>query len=50
MLLHSLDQRLGLIDAFAHRLRDPRQSGKVRHTVREMVAHRLMAMASGHPG
>ncbi|MCC7141615.1 MAG: transposase [Candidatus Eisenbacteria bacterium] len=48
-MLHALDQRLGLIDAFAPRLRDPRQSGKVRHTVREMVAQRIMAMARGYP-
>lgn len=49
LLLHALDQRLGLIDAFAHRLRDPRQSGKVRHTVRELVAQRVMSMACGYP-
>ncbi|MBK8231066.1 MAG: transposase [Candidatus Eisenbacteria bacterium] len=43
------DQRLGLIDAFAHRLRDPGESGKVRHTVRELVAQRVMSMACGYP-
>ncbi len=49
VLLQAVERQLGLIDALAGRLRDERQSGKVRHGVRELITQRIMGLACGYP-
>lgn len=48
LLLKACDERLGLSAALVGCLRDARQSGKVRHEVRELLRQRLFAIACGH--
>lgn len=47
VLVREVDRRLGLIDAVARRLTDPRDSGKVVHEHRTMLRQRVMAMIAG---
>ena len=49
VLLKAADARYGLIDGFARCLVDDRQSGKVRHTLEDLLAQRIFGLACGHP-
>lgn len=49
VLLKAADARYGLIDGFARCLVDDRQSGKVRHTLGDLLAQRIFGLACGHP-
>ena len=49
VLLKGIDQALGLTEALAGCLRDPRQPGKIEHTFQELVQQRIFAIAVGHP-
>ncbi len=49
LLLKAADQRLGLTDALAASLRDPRQPGKVTHTLPELLQQRVFGIALGYP-
>jgi hypothetical protein len=49
LLLKAADRRLGLITALADALRDDRQSGKVVHGLKELIAQRVYGLACGYP-
>ena len=49
ILLQACDRRLGLTDALIGGIRDPRQSGKIRHGIGDLVRQRLYAIACGYP-
>src|ERR1700693_2539943 len=49
ILLKAAEARYGLIDGFARCLGDDRQSGKVRHTLEDLLAQRIYGLACGHP-
>ncbi len=49
VLLKGVDQGLGLTEALAACLRDPRQPGKIAHTFQELLQQRVFAIALGHP-
>jgi hypothetical protein len=49
VLLKAAERRYGLIDGFARCLVDDRQPPKVRHTLAELLAQRIFALACGHP-
>ena len=49
VLLKAAEARYGLIDGFARCLVDDRQSGKVRHTLTDVLAQRIFGLACGHP-
>ncbi len=49
ILLQACDRRLGLTDALIGGIDDRRQSGKIRHTLGELVRQRLYAIACGYP-
>jgi hypothetical protein len=49
ILLKAAEARYGLIDGFARCLVDDRQSGKVRHTLEDLLAQRIYGLACGHP-
>jgi Transposase DDE domain group 1 len=49
ILLKAAEARYGLIDGFARCLIDDRQSGKVRHTLEDLLAQRIYGLACGHP-
>ncbi len=49
ILLQACDRRLGLTDALIGGLEDRRQSGKIRHAIRELLRQRLYAIACGYP-
>ena len=49
VLLKGVDERLGLTEALAGCLRDPRQPGKIAHGFEELLRQRLFAIALGHP-
>ena len=49
VLLKAADRRLGLIDALAGCLEDRREPGKVVHSLRELLAQRIFAIACGYP-
>ena len=46
VLLKGVDRSLGLTEALAGCLRDPRQAGKIAHTFRELVQQRIFAIAT----
>jgi hypothetical protein len=48
LLLAQADKKLGLIQAMAGAIGDPRQPGKVRHSVDEIIAERVFAIANGY--
>jgi hypothetical protein len=49
ILLKAAEARYGLIDGFARCLVEDRQSGKVRHTLEDLLAQRVYGLACGHP-
>ena len=49
ILLKAADARYGLIDGFAQCLVEDRQAGKVRHTLKDLLAQRIYGLACGHP-
>ena len=49
ILLKAAEARYGLIDGFARCLVENRQSGKVRHTLEDLLAQRIYGLACGHP-
>jgi len=49
VLLKAAEARYELIDGFARCLVDDRQSGKVRHTLADLLAQRIYGLACGHP-
>src|SRR5438132_1399082 len=49
VLLKAAEARYGLIDGFARCLVDDRQSGKVRHTLTDLLAQRIFGLACGYP-
>jgi hypothetical protein len=49
ILLKAADRRLGLIERLSACVTDARQAGKVHHTIGEMIAQRVFALASGYP-
>jgi Transposase DDE domain group 1 len=49
VLLKAAERRYGLIDGFAGCLVDDRQSAKVRHTLKDLLAQRIFGLACGHP-
>jgi Transposase DDE domain group 1 len=48
VLLQGVDQVLGLTEALAECLRDPRQPGKIAHDFRELLRQRLFGIALGY--
>jgi hypothetical protein len=48
VLLKAAERRYGLIDGFAQCLVDERQSGKIRHTLADLLAQRIFGLACGH--
>lgn len=48
MLLRQVDRRTGLTRAAADALGDPRQSSKVRHSLRSLIAQRVYALCCGY--
>jgi len=48
-LLKAADRRYELIDGLAGCLHDQRQAGKVDHSLRELLAQRIFAIACGYP-
>lgn len=49
LLLKAADRRYGLTEALAGCLRDKRQAGKVDHSLHELLAQRVFAIACGYP-
>ena len=49
LLLKAADRRYGLIASLASCLRDERQAGKIEHTLEELLAQRVFAIACGYP-
>ena len=47
-LLREVDRRIGLIDALAECIVDPRQAAKITHDLRTMLAQRILALALGY--
>src|SRR5512147_1379952 len=48
LLLRQVDKRIGLIDALAACMTDPRDPIKTRHDVRTLLAQRIFAIALGY--
>src|SRR5256885_5098003 len=49
VLLKAAERRYGVIGGFARALVDERQSGKVRHTLEDLLAQRIFGLACGYP-
>jgi hypothetical protein len=49
ILLKAAEARYGLIEGFARCLVEDRQTGKVRHTLEDLLAQRIYGIACGHP-
>jgi DDE family transposase len=49
LLLKAADRRLGLLDELTACLQDQRQSGKIDHSLRELLAQRVFSIACGYP-
>jgi hypothetical protein len=49
LLLKAADRSLGLLDELSACLQERRQAGKVDHTLRELMAQRVFAIACGYP-
>ncbi len=49
ILLKAADARLGVIDALTDCVSDDRTSGRVAHTLRELIAQRVFGIACGYP-
>lgn len=48
LLLRQIDQRIGLTDAIANAIIDPRDPTKIQHTQSAMIAARVHAMSAGY--
>ena len=48
LLLKAADRHYGLVNELVACLRDPRQAGKVDHSLRDLVAQRVFAIACGY--
>jgi len=48
VLLREVDKRVGLIDAIAACIPDPRQPAKITHDLRTLLAQRIFAIAMGY--
>jgi len=48
VLLKALDDRLGLSERFARCIRDDRQTGKIEHTLHDLIRQRIFAIACGY--
>ncbi len=48
LLLSLADEKLGLTEAMASAIVDPRQRGKVEHEIIEMLRERVYAICQGH--
>lgn len=48
MLLRQADERIGLTRSAAAKLSDPRDPGRIRHTLRSMLAQRVYGLCCGH--
>lgn len=49
LLLKAMDEQLGLTSGLASVLRDPRQPGKVTHSLLDLLRQRVYAIAAGYP-
>lgn len=49
VLLKAAERRYDLVAGFARGLVDDRQSGKVRHTLQDLLAQRIFGLACGYP-
>ncbi len=49
VLLKAADRRYGLLACLASCLRDERQAGKIDHTLEDLLAQRVFAIACGYP-
>lgn len=49
ILLEAISKKLHLLNAFTETINDPRQPGKVNHTIEELVRQRLFSIACGYP-
>jgi hypothetical protein len=49
LLLKAVDERLGLTERLAACVDDPRQAGKVRHAMLDLLRQRIYAIACGYP-
>jgi hypothetical protein len=47
MLLAALDKRLGLIDAAARAMVDPREPSSINHSIRDLFRQRVYGLAQG---
>ena len=47
MLLAKLDQRLGLLDAAARTIADPREPSSITHSIRDLLRQRVYALVQG---
>src|SRR5438132_1362177 len=48
LFLRQADKKMGLVDALAACITDRRQASKIEHTVRDVVAARVFAIAAGY--
>jgi len=48
MLVRQVDQRIGLTHMAAAKLSDPRDPGRIRHSLRTLLAQRLYGLCCGH--
>jgi len=48
LLLRQVDRRIGLIDALANTITDPRDPAKITHDLRTLLAQRIFAIAAGY--
>jgi hypothetical protein len=49
VLLEAIDRRMGLSQRLAEAIHDPRQPGKVDHSLRELLRQRIFSIACGYP-
>lgn len=49
VLLESVNRKMDLTSAFLQAIDDPRQAGKVKHPIDEMVKQRVFSIACGYP-
>jgi hypothetical protein len=49
LLLRTIDRRLQLTETLAAAMTDGREDGKVRHTLHDLIAQRVYAIACGYP-
>ena len=48
LLVDKIDKKIGLIEKIASKIHDDRDSGRVKHTIENMMRQRVYALASGH--